>query len=219
MHKHLDRGMDQLKQHIIQLGTMVEESVCRSTKAFREMDIETANHIIANDEVIDKLEIKIEEECLKMLALYQPVASDLRFIITTLKINNDLERIGDLSANIAKCARSLSGMPKLDTDFHFSMIIETTVLMLKKCLDALVNFDTVMAYDVCKMDDEVDDLKNQQVKSITARILQNPQDTEAMLYFLSVSRYLERIADHATNIAEDVIYTVDGDIIRHKNLA
>ncbi len=217
MQKHLDRELQHLKQHLILLSTLVEDNFSHAIKAFREMDTLATETVISRDQDIDKMEIKIEEECLKLLALHQPVARDLRFIVTALKINNDLERIGDLAVNIAKCANFLSQMQKIDTHFHFSTIIEKTQTMLKKSLDAWVNLDTKLAYEICAMDDEVDELKRQQEKAITQRIQEFPAETELLLRFLSVSRHLERIADHTTNIAEDVIYSVDGDIIRHHN--
>ena len=218
MQKHLEREMITLKQNILRLSTMVEETVTAATKGFQEMDGVGAEHVIEQDVDIDQMEIKIEEDCLKMLALYQPVARDLRFIVTVLKINNDLERIGDLAVNIAKCARYLAKKPKLDTGFHFSTIIQKTKDMLKKSIDAFVNMDTQLAYEVCALDAEIDNLKNQQEQAITERIKSTPSDTDSLIRFLSISRHLERIADHTTNIAEDVIYSVDGDIIRHHNV-
>jgi phosphate transport system protein len=215
MQKHLEREMEHLKKSVIDLGTLVESAVNDATRAFREMNSPLCESVISKDIEIDQMEIKVEEECLKMLALYQPVARDLRFIVTVLKINSDLERIGDLAVNIGKCAKFLSGMPRLDTQFHFSQIIQKTVLMLKKSLDSLVNMDSKLAYEVCSLDDEVDELKRQQELDITERIRNHPEEVESMLKFLSVSRYLERIADHATNISEDVIYSAAGDIIRH----
>lgn len=217
MQKHLEREMISLKQNLLRLSTMVEETVTAATKVFQEMDEKGADLVIEKDIEIDQMEIKIEEDCLKMLALYQPVARDLRFIITVLKINGDLERIGDLAANIAKCARFLAQKPKLDTGFHFSSIIQKTKIMLKKSIDSFVNMDTQLAYEVCALDSEVDTIKNQQEIAITERIQSNAIDADSLLRFISISRHLERIADHATNIAEDVIYSVDGDIIRHHN--
>jgi phosphate transport system protein len=215
MQKHLEREQIHLKQSLVNLSTLIEETVEKATRVFREMDTEGAKALIEADSIIDKMEIKVEEECLKLLALYQPVAKDLRFIVTVLKINNDLERIGDLASNIAKCALFLSQKPKLDTQFHFSEIISKAQVMLRKSIDSLVNMNTKLAFEVCLTDDEVDRLKNQQHDAIIARIKEQPEEIEVMVKFLSVSRYLERIADHATNIAEDVIYCVDGDIIRH----
>jgi phosphate transport system protein len=215
MKKHFQRELEQLKKNFISLSTLVEETVALATKAFREMDINAAKAVIDQDDTIDNMEIKIEEECLKLLALYQPVASDLRLVITILKINSDLERIGDLSVNIAKCASFLCQVPKLDTHFQFADIIQKTQMMLKKSIDSLVNMDTVLAYEVCRLDEEVDAIKLRQEGDIVNYIRENPDHTESMIRFLSVSRNLERIGDHATNIAEDVIYSVEGDIIRH----
>ncbi len=212
---HLDREMAHLKESLLRLTFLVEENVILATDSFREMDTEGAKRAIDKDEEIDQMEIKVEEECLKMLALYQPVARNLRTIVTILKINNDLERIGDLAVNIAKCSLFLNQQPKMDTHFHFSTMIDKTRCMLKKSLECMIHFDAPLAYDVMHMDDEVDAIKKEQETMITDYTTNHPQYAGGMIRFLSVSRYLERIADHATNIAEDIIYSVNGDIIRH----
>lgn len=215
MHKHLDREIENLKKLFMSLSTLVEENFVQATKAFKEMNAEAAKLAIGNDERIDKMEIEVEEECLKMLALYQPVAVDLRYIITILKINNDLERIGDLACNIAKCTVFLAEHTEFEVSNHFPVMIQKTQVMLEKSLDALVNMDTQLAYEVCALDTEVDELKNYLEQDLITMIQSTPEQASSLLRLLSIARYLERMADHVTNIAEDVIYSADGDIIRH----
>ena len=215
MHKHLDREIENLKKLFMSLSTLVEENFVQATKAFKEMNAEAAKLAIGNDERIDKMEIEVEEECLKMLALYQPVAVDLRYIITILKINNDLERIGDLACNIAKCTVFLAEHTEFEVSNHFPVMIQKTQVMLEKSLDALVNMDTQLAYEVCALDTEVDELKNYLEQDLITMIQSTPEQASGLLRLLSIARYLERMADHVTNIAEDVIYSADGDIIRH----
>jgi phosphate transport system protein len=165
---------------------------------------------------IDQEEVNIEEDCLKVLALYQPVAIDLRFLVTVLKINTDLERIGDLSVNIAERSDFLSRQTPVTVPFDFDLMAEKTQSMLHKGIDALVNIDCELAYNVCAMDDEVDAINKEMYQLVIQSILENPSDIDSLIHLLSVSRHLERIGDHATNIAEDVIYMAEGKIIRHK---
>jgi phosphate transport system protein len=162
------------------------------------------------------MEVQVEESCLKILALYQPVATDLRFIIAVLKINNDLERVGDLAVNIAERAAFLATQPPLEMSFDFQKMAAKAQEMLKRSLDALVGFNAEMAEEVCLSDDEIDAMNRQVYFMVEEAIHTHPDQTESLIHTLSVSRHLERIADHATNIAEDVIYMIDGSIVRHK---
>ena len=162
------------------------------------------------------MEVDMEEECLKILALYQPVAIDLRFIITALKINNDLERIGDLAVNLAEHSAFLAGRPKTDVPFDFNEMTEKTELMLRKSLDALVKMDSKLAYEVCADDDEIDAMDRQMHMIVQQAVHTHPEQTECLMHLRSASGHLERVADHATNIAEDVIYMIEGRIVRHK---
>lgn len=216
MYKHLEREIEHLKKQFSALSTVVEENFIQAIKAFKTLDASQSKIVIDNDEKIDQMEIAVEEECLKLLALYQPVAVDLRYIITILKINNDLERIGDLSCNIAKCTVSLSEIPNFDIPSLFPVMTHKTHVMLEKSLEALSSFDCNLAYEVCRLDSDVDELKASLEKELILAIQAEPMHVERMLRLLSISRYLERIADHATNIAEDVIYSVQGEIIRHQ---
>jgi phosphate transport system protein len=165
---------------------------------------------------IDQMEVDLEEDCLKLLALYQPVASDLRYIIAVLKINNDLERIADLAVNICERAEFLATQKNLPIPFDFTAMSEKTKSMVKRSLDALVNLDATLATEVRMCDDEVDDLHRDMYTKFEDEVRKNPQDIGILLHYLGVSRALERIADHATNIAEDVIYLSQGKIVRHQ---
>jgi phosphate transport system protein len=212
---HLEKAINELKRLILHLGTDVEESVRLSVQSLTQRKSEQAKQVIDADYEIDQREVFVEEECLKILALHQPVANDLRLIIAILKINNDLERIGDLSVNIAERAVYLSNKAKVDLPFDLQDMAEKVRSMLKRSLDALVNRDEKLARQVCEDDDAVDDLNREMYKCVEQTIKKDPDNLNSYIQLLSASRYLERMADHATNIAEDVIYLVTGEIIRH----
>jgi phosphate transport system protein len=216
MTRHLRREIEKLKKHILTLCALVEESLHKAVKSLLERDEKLAHQVIKGDKDIDQIEIDVEEECLKILALHQPVAIDLRFIIAVLKINNDLERIGDLAVNIAERAVFLSTKEPVTITFDFPRMVEIAKSMLKQSIDALVNMDTALANKVCADDDEIDSLHREMYRQIQDAIRKYPERIECLVNLLTVSRHLERIADHATNIAEDVIYMVEGEIIRHK---
>jgi phosphate transport system protein len=213
---HLQREIENLKKDILTLGAMAEMSVREATLAIENRDEALARSVIAKDIKLDQMEVEIEEACLKILALHQPVAIDLRFIIAVLKINNDLERVGDLAVNIAERAVFLAVQPPVDISFDFIGMANKAQAMVKKSLDALVNLSGQLAHDVCACDDEVDALNREMYLKVQDAITRFPEHTEALLHLLSASRHLERIADHATNIAEDVIYMIDGEIVRHR---
>ena len=217
MSSHLHREIESLKKMILALSAVVEQSVHRAVKALEERDSELARRVIRDDdEQIDQAEVDVEEECLKLLALYQPVATDLRFIIAVLKINNDLERVGDTAVNIAERANFLAGQAPLEIPPIILEMSERAQSMLRRSLDALVNMDASLAGEIFAEDDAVDDLNRQIYADVQARIPEHPDELERLMHLLGVARHLERIADHATNIAEDVIYMVKGEIIRHK---
>lgn len=210
------REIENLKKLVLSLGAIVEEQIRRAMLSLERRDIELANEVIAKDKEIDSLEIVIEEECLKILALYQPVAKELRFVVAVLKMNNDLERMGDLASNIAKRARYLSKKEKIDLIADFGSVAEKVQEMVKKSLDALVNTDMNLALEVCAADDEVDKLTKQMLKRTIAANEKNPERSKDYVSVRTISKNLERIADSATNIAEDVVYLCSGDIIRHQ---
>jgi phosphate transport system protein len=175
--------------------------------------------VIDGDEVIDMREVEVEEECLKILALHQPVATDLRFIVAVLKINNDLERIGDLACNIASRARKMGALttpPKAHIDFQGAEVKVRT--MLRKSLEALVNVDEDLAKWVWAQDEQIDEINRSVHKQVIQALKECPEDVERLILLLSVSRNLERIGDHSTNIAEDILYMIGGEIVRHSKV-
>ncbi len=213
---HLQREIENLKKKILSLGAKVETAVPEATLSLETRDASLAQKIIENDIEIDQSEVEVEEDCLKILALHQPVAIDLRFIVAVLKINNDLERIGDLAVNIAERAAFLATQPKVDVALDFAGMAHKTQIMLKKSLDALVNLSVDFAHEVCAYDDEIDAMNRRMYIDVQEAIRVHPEQIEPLIHLLSAARHLERIADHATNIAEDVIYMVEGKIVRHK---
>ena len=216
MAHHLHSAMEKLKRHLLSLCALVEENVYGAVHAFEEGNAELSRKVISKDDEIDRREVDLEEECLKMLALYQPVANDMRFIIAILKITNDLERIGDLSVNIAERALYMSQVERPEVPFSLYEMAEITRDMLRKCLDAVVNGDAQLALKVCAMDDKVDAINRDIYDHIKGLMGESSNEITQLLSILSAARHLERIADHATNIAEDVIYMIEGKIIRHR---
>ena len=217
MRRHLQRELDNLKKNILSLGAMVEERVRMAINAFEARDGELARKIVELDREVNQAEVEVEEECLKILALHQPVAVDLRFIEAVIKINNDLERIGDEAVNIAERVANISKRPPVSVPFEYSTMAEKTEAMLKNSLDALVNLDADLAYGVCLRDDEVDKINQDIYDKIKEVIKKQPDRVGYLINLLLIARHLERIADHATNIAEEVIYMVEGVIPRHRN--
>jgi len=216
MPKHLQREIENLKKKILSLGAIVETAVHEAIISIEERDAALAQKIIDEDIEIDHTEVEVEEECLKILALYQPVAIDLRFIVAVLKINNDLERIGDLAVNIAERSAYLASVPPVRVYFDFSNMSKKTEAMLNKSLDALVSMSSELAFAVCAEDDVIDNINRRMYIQIKEAVQEHPDQIASLIHLLSVSRHLERIADHATNIAEDVIYMIEGQIVRHK---
>ncbi len=217
MAKHLQRQIEQLKQRILYFGSIVERAIDKAISALVNRDDAIARRVIAEDEDIDHMEVDVEEECLKILALYQPVASDLRFVVAVLKINNDLERMGDLAKNIAKRAAFLACTERVDVQIDFGPMASTAREMVKLSLDALVHSDTDMAHRVRQDDDLLDQMRRAAHEEIRQAIRRRPEQAEALLKLHSIAKHFERLGDMATNIAEDVIYMVDGDIVRHRD--
>jgi len=215
MTKRLQREIDRLKKAILSEGSVVEDRLRLAVNSIGERNPELAQQVIDGDTEVDRMEVDLEEECLKVLALYQPVATDLRFIIAVLKINNDLERIGDLCVNIAEDSQSLSSRGKIEIPFDFPRMSEKVQAMLRNALDALVNTDTALAYSVCRSDDEVDEINRDMYEQVISGIRKYPAHLPELIRVISVSRRLERVADHCTNIAMDIIYMVEGEIVRH----
>jgi len=212
---HIAREMEKLKKRILTLGADVEETLQLAVQSLEKMDGSLAQQIVDSDDRIDQQEVDLEEECLKVLALHQPVANDLRFIVSILKINNDLERIADLAVNISERTLDLLKGERIAVPFEFSKMAKMVYEMVKKSLDSLVNLDHRQAREVISLDDEVDALHHQSYALVIEQIRKNPAHIESLISYLVVSRYLERIADQATNIAEDVLYLIQGVIVRH----
>jgi phosphate transport system protein len=218
MSAHFQREISKLKQQVLSLCSMVEGHVEKAVRAVQLRDDDLAAEVERLDEEIDLREIEVEEECLKTLALYQPVAVDLRFVISMLKINHDLERIGDLSVNIARKVHGLVFDPPPDLSCDLGLMCEKTQLLLRDSIDSLVSLNAVEAVAICTRDDEIDEMKASFRKEIEAAIRETPEKVGSLLRLLAVSRNLERIADLATSIAEDVVYLVEGRIMRHPTL-
>ncbi len=216
MTMHLQSEIENLKKKILYLGAMVEESLRVVGKALKEKNENMAKGVIDGDDEIDRMEVELEEDCLKVLALHQPVATDLRFIVAVLKINNDLERIGDLCVNIAERVINHCACENIDVAFDYEKMAQKASDMVQNSLDALVNQDPDLAHEVCQADDEVDDMKREMFDYMMASIKEHPDIIEQLIRYMLISRDLERIADHATNIAEDVIYMTEGQIVRHR---
>lgn len=215
MGKHLQREIQNLMRRLIILSSRVEESIEMAVKSLEKRDEQMAKTVIKMDEEIDQTEIDIEEECLKILALYQPVAIDLRYIIAALKINNDLERIGDLAVDIAEYALILIENPRPIKYFNFDFMFENVQNMLQNSLDSLVHLDSDKALEVLKADDKVDKIDKQICKAVLLEIKRDHENAEFLIQNIHISRRLERVADLATNIAEDLIYLTKGEIVRH----
>ena len=216
---HMLRELDKLKKMILALSAMVEESVQQGVLALVKRDEPLAHKVLAMGKQVNQLEVDLEEECLKILALHQPVAADLRFIVAVLKINNDLERINDLAGNLASRSLELMSDVKIEPPFNVVEMSSAVEDILRKSLDALVNLDERLAWKAIQLDDGVDRLHKNSFDMVKEQITRQPEHIDGLISYLSISRYLERIADLATNVAEDVIYLVDGRIVRHKNTA
>lgn len=216
MSKHLQRDLESLEQNLLAQSSVVERMIYRASQALRVLKTDLIEILLEDEESVNRREVAIEEECLKILALHQPVAIDLRRVATVLKINGDLERIADLAINIGERAQTLVMYPEFPFPNHMDEMVEASTKMVRDSLDAFVRLDVEAATEVCQQDDQVDDLNRTIIENLHQYIQTHVGEfTPAMQYF-SASRHIERIADHATNIAEDVIYLVDGEITRHR---
>ena len=216
MSQHFLREIETLKKKILTVGAVVEERIAQAITAVVKHDAALAQQVAEGDDEIDEMEVEVEEDCLKILALYQPVAIDLRFVIAVLKMNNDLERMADTAVNIARRAEYLAQYPLVDLPPSLAEMTQKVQAMVKRSLDALVQGDTALARKVCVADRKVDQLNRDMHVRIQQEIREHPDQVERLIHTLSVSRHLERIGDLATNVAEDVIYTVEGEIVRHR---
>ena len=215
MPKHMQHDIDKLKAKIIAMGEAVEDRVYQATLSVINRDPTKANAVIKGDREVDDMEVDIEEDCLKILALYQPVAIDLRFIVAALKINSDLERIGDLAVNIAERGLFLAAQEQFEIPFDLSAMVTLAEKMVTESIDALINHDVRLAHQIRAADDTMDAMNREMYTQLKGMLTTDSEHVNNLLHVLSVGRHLERIADHATNIAEDVVYLVQGKTIKH----
>ncbi len=217
---HLMRETDRLKKMVLSLAAEVEDNLRNAVRSVIDRDQAMAYRAIENDHAIDAHEVEVEEECLKILALHQPVAHDLRYIVAMLKINRDLERIGDLAVSIGERAIEMIAKPKPKSTFDVDTMCTHCLNMVSASLDAMINRNASAARKIwLSEDDQIDNMMDQAFDLVEAEIREHPENTEPLMNILSVARSLERISDHATNIAKDTIYMVEGEIVRHRKRA
>ena len=215
MSKHLDVELDALKEKLKTLTTLIEDTVAKAIVAVEQKNRTLAIEVIETDKKIDLMEVEIEEDCLKILALHQPVAIDLRYIVGVLKVNNDLERIGDLAVNIAERATYMIKHSGVPAPIDFRDMSQKAFSMLERSIECIINMDTQLARRIRKDDEEVDRINRLNYQAVHEAARKDPEHVKCYFQYISVSKCLERIADYTTNIAEDVIYMVDGTIVRH----
>ncbi|TAJ29581.1 MAG: phosphate signaling complex protein PhoU [Nitrospirae bacterium] len=215
MHRHLDDELKDLKDQLLRMGALVETQIQGALRALTERDAALANQVIENDHQVNALDVEVDENGLRLLALYQPAARDLRFITTAMKIATELERMSDLAENICERAIELNEEPQLKPYIDIPRMANWTLSMVKESLDAFVNHDATLARKVCADDDFVDGLTEQLFRELLSFMIENPQTISRAIRLTFIGKYLERIADHATNVAELVVYMVEGKIIRH----
>jgi phosphate transport system protein len=213
--RHFDEELGDLKQKILHMGALVEDQVERAKKALIERNEILAKQVIHDDRRVNTLDVEVDEFCLRLLALYQPAARDLRFITTAMKISTELERISDLAENICERAIELNEEPQLKPYIDIPLMADRATTMVREALDAFVRGDSVLARHVLEEDDGVDELTKQLFRELLSFMIENPQTISRAIRLSFVSKYIERIADHATNVAELVVYLVEGKIIRH----
>ncbi len=214
MQASLHDKLEELKAKLLNMGSLVEESILESMKALGEPDDSTLKRIYDREQVINNLELEIDNFCVEVLALYQPVAEDLRFVVSALKINNDLERIGDLACSIIKRINRAFSNDKDELN-EITEMAKIAVKMLHEALNSFVRKDVPLAYKIHATDDRVDTFKKQITRSLRRELKDSPESTNLLLDQILITRGLERIADHATNITEDVIYMVEGKVFKH----
>ncbi len=213
--RHFEEALNALKEKILKMGALVETQIANSIKCLVETDLTLARQTIQNDHLVNAMDVAIDEECIRLLALYQPTARDLRFITTAMKITTDLERMSDLSEDICERAIELSQEPLLKPYIDLPRMAEAAQKMVRETLDAFVNQDSALARKVCGDDAFIDDLTAQIFRELVSYMLEDSSSISRAIRISFVSKYIERIGDHATNIAEMVVYLVEGKIIRH----
>lgn len=217
MTNHFMRDLGELADHMLQVSSLCEDAFRKSIDSILSRDVKSAHEVVEGDRVIDDLEVMLEEEALKILALHAPVAGDLRFIVAAIKINNDLERIADIAANIAKRTIDLERLPPTTPPEHFDEMAQQARTMVRETMQSLIHRDENRARALMALDDKVDDLNREILARIEERMMEEPEAIPALMRWANVVRLVERIADYATNIAEDIIYMEEGEIVRHGN--
>lgn len=215
MSKHLERELEQLRHELLSLFGIVERMIDRAVQALCDRKIDLAEEVILTDTEVDHREVLIEEECLKILALHQPVAGDLRWLVTVIKINADLERMADLACNIAERAQAIYRFPNFPIPDKLRTMVSEANRMVRQALDAFVDGDATLASHVIRTDDIIDGLNRDVIDQLQTRMQENSDQVEPALHCFSAARHLERIADLAENLAEEVVYMVEGEIVRH----
>jgi len=215
METHFQKELQQLKEDLLKMAAFVEEAISTAVQSLVKRDSDLAKKTFEGEDRINEMDIDIDDKCLKLLALRQPMATDLRFITSAMKITTDLERMGDQAVNIAERAISLNQEPQLKPYIDIPRIAEIAQSMVKDVLDAFVNGDSKLARSVCERDDMVDGLNEQVFRELLTFMMSDPQTVTRAVHVMIVCRCLERIADHATNIAEDVIFMLDARVIKH----
>jgi len=215
MPRHFHEELEALKQTLLAMGGLVEDQIRRVMKALLERDDVVAQEVIERDRQVNTYDVEVDEQCVSLLALHQPAAGDLRFITTAMKIVTDLERIGDQAVNIAQRVLELNVEPQLKPYIDLPRMAEKAQRMVKESLDAFVARDTALARQVCGEDEEVDALKEQIFRELLTFMMEDPRTIPRAIRLILISRFMERVADHATNIAEMVIYMVEGKMVRH----
>ena len=215
MSRHFHEELEALKQTLLAMGGLVEDQIRRVMKALLERDDVVAQEVIERDRQVNTYDVEVDEQCVSLLALHQPAAGDLRFITTAMKIVTDLERIGDQAVNIAQRVLELNVEPQLKPYIDLPRMAERAQRMVKESLDAFVARDTALARQVCGEDAEVDALKEQIFRELLTFMMEDPRTIPRAIRLILISRFMERVADHATNIAEMVIYMVEGKMVRH----
>ncbi len=215
MERHFDEELKDLKEKLLKMATLAEEAISLAVSSLKERKEELARRVFEGEEMINLLDIQIDEECMKLLALRQPMATDLRFISSAMKIGSELERIGDQAVNIAERTLELLKLPILKPLIDIPRMAALSQQMVKDSINAFVNKDENLARNVCERDDEVDNLNDQVFRELLTYMMQDPKNIERAVGLILVGRHLERVADHATNISEDVIYYLKGKTIKH----
>jgi phosphate transport system protein len=215
METHFQQELNKLQENLLKMAGLAEQAISNAVEALVQRNTSLAEKTIKEDEKINQMEILIDEWCLKLLALHQPMAADLRFITSAMRINIELERIGDLAVNIAERVISLNQEPQLKPYIDIPRMAKITQAMVKDVLDAFVNGDTNLARAVCERDDQVDALNDQVFRELLTYMMADPKTITRAVHLIIVSRCLERIADHTTNIAEGVIFMVKALVIKH----